>query len=268
MNRIIRKSFSKMVKFTLIELLVVIAIIAILASMLLPALNTAREKAREISCASNFKSIGTAVLMYAGDNSDTLFPYKQDGTNYYWLWAGANWHPLLDYMPSLKNDASQIMGSIRTGGGSGIRERSLFACPTVSSADADGYSGGTVFTIGYNWVIGDGKQTRKLVKFKQATRTVLFGEIHNGSMGPYIAWYERVPGSTSVWDQMGVHARHQNGQASNFLFADGHVANIKEISIPQRNDTNGPTMWNEAYQQNLFWGPEAVKGSRTIPQPR
>src|SRR5205809_4417491 len=76
--------------FTLIELLVVIAIIAILAAILFPVFARAREKARQISCLSNLKNIGTATLMYLQDYDET-FPsglvYAVPGTEIPGNWA-------------------------------------------------------------------------------------------------------------------------------------------------------------------------------------
>ncbi|MBU0478108.1 DUF1559 domain-containing protein [bacterium] len=87
-----RKMFERN-GFTLMELLVVIAIIALLASLLLPALSKAREMGRRIKCVSNLKQIGLAFIMYADDYDGWMPPtqgYDPAGSVKYTQWWGAN----------------------------------------------------------------------------------------------------------------------------------------------------------------------------------
>ena len=110
--------------FTLIELLVVIAIISLLAAILFPVFAQAREKARQTTCASNQKQLGTAILMYASDYDEQL-PLAAYATTGF---AFVTWHDLTN--PYAKN----------TG---------IWHCPSSLVAPAD--AGGKITThFGYN----------------------------------------------------------------------------------------------------------------------
>lgn len=76
MSQLCYYNFQSRKMFTIIELLIVISIIAIIASILLPALNMVREKSRSINCTSNLKQIGLAFLQYANDYGDLVLYMK------------------------------------------------------------------------------------------------------------------------------------------------------------------------------------------------
>jgi prepilin-type N-terminal cleavage/methylation domain-containing protein/prepilin-type processing-associated H-X9-DG protein len=244
--------------FTLVELLVVIGIIAVLVSILLPALNRAREAARAVVCASNLKQLGTALAMYVNDNNDYTprFRYDRQTGNtgiYEYEWSKA----IERYVATnLKMVNHQNAGLVEE------QKLTVYFCPSAK-ANRGRFVNWSTWPISYMpdsytmyhnyWSIAtkDFHIRHSSIKFK--SRQIALAETW---LGTSVGWdlIEGWESNSSIWvgeyrlKGLNVGSRgcvlpwHAGGRVSNILMADWHV----EVNV------DGATGAQYRYQGPLF----------------
>jgi prepilin-type N-terminal cleavage/methylation domain-containing protein/prepilin-type processing-associated H-X9-DG protein len=207
----------KSLNFTLIELLVVIAIIAILASMLLPALNKAREKGKAIKCKSNLKQIGMGVVNYADDNNGWFYP--NSGAPYV---ADTPWHfSIIPYIGPKRWPRYGIGTGI-----AGARAPGIWACPSATQVNKDSLQNcypdySKNYYIGCDWT----DTTYKIVKLTGVRKPseVIYAADSTDATNP-----EKYNTMNLTWNTLSL--RHN--AMPNMVWFDLHVESRKIFALP------------------------------------
>ncbi|MFA6290499.1 MAG: prepilin-type N-terminal cleavage/methylation domain-containing protein [Victivallales bacterium] len=239
----VSKIFLSRKYFTLIELLVVIAIIAILAAMLLPALNQARKLAVSSLCKSNFKQIIMGAQFYADDSNDCLPPAggsptdlpTRPGASY----GFATWYAFVGtYIYSQFS-----VCDLRNGGSAGFLPNWVFACPVSGNDRTYGINGEVSNTCStYANAVSGWNSSGKIYGVTLVKRSKLLYPANTFAFADGYGGSYRIAGiggnppwkiGTGAWFMVGkVLKDTRHGGAINIAFVDGHVDALRYEEVP------------------------------------
>lgn len=205
---------KKMKRFTLIELLIVIAIIAILISMLMPALRKARDSANRIACAGNMKQIAQAAISYANDYKGFI-PYNFSSC-YNYLYNNnlpGSGTPLPDYLG--------VPSVYKYGGEKDKEPPPVSRCPEGGRDGTKNIfkeSGTPNFSYGFCTFLGS-DTAENTFKIHNPSGRLLLGDLEIG-------------GGYSIYSRDCFGYRHN--ARTNIIYIDGHLETLKYLDVPYR----------------------------------